>query len=122
MKLLEITSFTEFKKIIEEEKLFFINITATWCKPCQLIKKDLEIFVKEQDHESVFIKLDYDLYDEENDDFNQYFTIDKIPTFICFKDGIIKNKIISSNLEIIIDFVNQNLKNEEYNHEINEDF
>ena len=108
MKILNINNFNNFKKILNNNNKFILNVSATWCKPCQNIKNDLEIFVSNFNSDILFIKLDYDII-EEDDSFSEYFTIDKVPTFIIFENSSSKSNIISSDLNLIKAFINNNI-------------
>ena len=108
MKILNINNFNDFKNILENNNNFILNVSATWCKPCQNIKNDLENFISNLNSLTLFIKLDYDII-EQDDSFNEYFTIDKVPTFIIFENSLPKSNIISSDLNLIKEFIQNNL-------------
>lgn len=117
MKIIDIENFDNFKNILENNNEFIINISASWCKPCQNMKNDLETFVNNYNSDLYFLKLDYDIY-EEDDDFFEYFTIKKVPTFIYFKGKSNSNEIISSDINIVKNFIIDNISE---NNELNID-
>jgi len=85
--------------------LLFISIKATWCKPCKAIIPFID-YLKEQYKNVNFYDIDVD-----NDDTQtivKYFNINKLPTFIYYKNGITCN---SSGLqkEIIEEYINEYL-------------
>lgn len=108
MKIITIENFDQFKNILENNNEFIINISATWCKPCQNIKKDLENFVTDYNSDILFLKLDYDIYDED-DDFTDKLIIKKVPTFCYFKEKNCNNEIISSDINLIKKFISDNI-------------
>ena len=108
MKIINIESLDQFKDILENNNDLIINVSALWCKPCQNIKNDLEIFANNYNSNSLFLKLDYDIY-ENDDEFIEYFTIKKVPTFIIFENKKNTNQIISSDLNIIKEFISNNV-------------
>ncbi len=118
MKIINIQSLEEFKNIIKNNSQIFLNVSATWCKPCQNIKYDLENYVNNYNSDSLFLKLDFDVYENE-EEFLEFITIKKLPTFAIFNESILTNQIISSDLEIIKKFILDECNN---NLEINENF
>ena len=108
MKIINIDSLENFKNILENNCNVIVNVSASWCKPCQNIKNDLEIFITNYNSESIFVKLDYDIYDDD-DNFTDYITIKKVPTFVLFENSINTKEIISSDLNIIKNFINNNI-------------
>lgn len=103
MKIINIENFDIFKENFEDNNndYVIINIGATWCKPCNNIKKELIHFIENIKQEnSVFLKIDYDLI-EEDEDFFEYIDVKKIPYFYIFKDKIKLKEFQTGNIEII---------------------
>ena len=103
MKIINIDSFDQFITIFNDTSIDYIiiNISAIWCKPCNEIKEELNEFINNLSLEnSVFLKINYDLLEEEQD-FSQYLQPNKIPYFYIFKDKSIQTHFQSSNMEII---------------------
>lgn len=96
---------------------YIFQVSATWCKPCVALKPllldflDLHKTKNEMDLSKniSFIMLDYDIYNEDSE-FQQLFTIKKIPHFsFYFQDKSIINIETSKFEEIkeqIINFIN----------------
>ena len=103
MKIINIENFNIFKEIFEDNNndYVIINIGASWCKPCNNIKEELINFIEDIKQEnSVFLKIDYDLI-EEDEDFLEYIDVKKIPYFYIFKDKIKLKEFQTGNMEII---------------------
>ena len=106
MKIINIENFNEFINIIEDNTIDYIiiNISACWCKPCNLINNKLNDFISNlkfnKYSNSVFLKIEYDLLEEEQE-FQTYLKPNKIPYFYIYKDKILITEFQSSNLEII---------------------
>jgi thioredoxin-like negative regulator of GroEL len=106
MKIINIENFDEFKNIFDDETIDYIliNISASWCKPCQQIKEELNEFINnieiKQNLNAVFLRIDYDLM-EEYQDFQKYFQPNKIPYFYMYKDKTLITEFQSANMETI---------------------
>ena len=105
MKIISIENFNQFFEIYENNTNDFIiiNISASWCKPCNEIKEELNEFMNNLINEKlnlVFLKINYDVL-EEDQEFQKYFQPNKIPYFYIYKDKILINEFQSANIEII---------------------
>ena len=92
MKYFNIDSFEDFLNKFNDNLFDYviIQVSASWCKPCQLIKNDYKEFIENNEEKNACcLIIDYDII-EEDDDFNTYLTINKIPYFIIYYR---KNKI-----------------------------
>jgi len=106
IKIITIEKFDEFKEFFDNETLDYIiiNISASWCKPCNEIKEELNEFINNVEINSnlnaVFLRIDYDLL-EEDQDFQKYFKPNKIPYFYIYKNKILITEFQSANMETI---------------------
>ena len=106
IKIITIEKFDEFKEFFDNETLDYIiiNISASWCKPCNEIKEELNEFINNVEINSnlnaVFLRIDYDLL-EEDQDFQKYFQPNKIPYFYIYKNKILITEFQSANMETI---------------------
>jgi len=88
------------------DKLIFIDFSATWCVPCKNIKPFVD-YLQEN-----YPNVDFhyiDIEDETRDTIVSNFNINKVPTFVYYKDGIICNTIIGTNKDKIEEVLNENL-------------
>jgi len=106
IKIITIEKFDEFKEFFDNETLDYIiiNISASWCKPCNEIKEELNEFINNVEINSnlnaVFLRIDYDLL-EEDQDFQKYFQPNKIPYFYIYKNKTLITEFQSANMETI---------------------
>jgi thiol-disulfide isomerase/thioredoxin len=121
MKVIEINSFQEYINFINDNNQIILNVSAKWCKPCMTIKNELDIYLKNLNTTNyVFGKIDFDIIYEDMD-FNNYLTIKKIPYFCLIKNKNIESEIVSSKMNEIIEFIDNNIDNID-NFELNNDF
>ena len=108
---------------------YIFQISATWCKPCVSLKPLLINFLdsfKENLSQNVsFIMLDYDIYNEDTE-FQQIFTIKKIPHFSFYVQDksiiIIETSKFEEIKEYIVNFLNDDNNNIINNFTLSEDF
>ena len=103
MKIIHIENYNQFLNFFNNNTIDYIiiNISASWCKPCNNIKEELNEFIDNLIIENtIFLKIDYNLLEEEQD-FYKYLQPNKIPYFYIFKDKSIQTHFQTSNMEII---------------------
>lgn len=84
MSVQAITSYEEFQKIIQDDKIAAIDFWATWCGPCKMISPMFEKFAAEAPADKIaFYKVDVD----EQEKIAQECGITAMPTFVFFKKG-----------------------------------
>ena len=125
MKVIEINTYQEYINFINDNNQIILNVSAKWCKPCMTIKNELDIYMKNLNIKNfIFCKIDFDIINE-NEDFNNYLTIKKIPYFCIIKNKNIENEIVSHKIKEIFDFIDiyidNNIDNIN-NFELNNDF
>lgn len=109
MQLILIESFKHFNDILNnnEHEIIIINVSATWCKPCNAIKEDFSSFIKQYNQEKcICLKIDYDLMEEEVE-FHEILDVKKIPYFFIFH---LKNKTYHFQSSCI-DIIQENIQN-----------
>ena len=120
IKIITIEKFDEFKEFFDNEKLDYIiiNIYASWCKPCNEIKEELNEFINNVEINSnlkaIFLRIDYDLL-EEDQDFQKYFKPNKIPYFYIYKNKRLITEFQSANMETIKNNVTSEFLKKNYN-------
>jgi len=125
MKLVIIESFEQFKNYLNDNQYDFIiiNVSASWCKPCNAIKEDFSNYINSlQKENSICLKIDYDLMKKEYE-FHEILNVEKIPYFLIFH---LKNKIDqiqSSSMDLIINKIENTINQQiQKSFDINEDF
>ena len=64
------------------DKLVFLQFSAGWCTPCQLIKDDMEKLSEEMADKYVFIYTDMDNCEE----VGEVYQVANLPTFMVLKE------------------------------------
>jgi thiol-disulfide isomerase/thioredoxin len=112
MLIQNITSYDDFLNYLEKYKYIFINISATWCKPCMAIKPNIEKFISVIDEsEFIYLKIDNGIYDEEYQ-FDSFFKLKKIPYFGIIKDKKLVESFVSADFDIVSKKIFQYIVNE----------
>jgi len=81
--IIEVTTSTWDKEIVQSQGLAMVDFWAVWCGPCRMIAPTVEELAKEYLGKVKVGKLNTD----ENPDIASRYKIMGIPTIIFFKDG-----------------------------------
>ena len=100
MLIANITSYSEFQFYINKYKFIIINISASWCKPCNNIKPNIEKFVSVINDDFIYLKIDNSVYDDDSL-FHQFFNMKKIPYFGFVKNGKLIDHIVSGDFDTV---------------------
>lgn len=102
MLIQNILSFEDFNNYLDKNKYIILNVGANWCKPCVALKPQLEKFVNVIDKfEFIYLKLDYGIFEEEQEEFSKILNINKIPLTIFIVNRNVEESIISSDFSIV---------------------
>jgi len=97
MLIQNILSFDDFKTYLDNYKGVIINISAEWCKPCAIIKPQIEKFISViENSDVIYLKLDNSIYDEDYR-FDSFFNLKKIPYFAFISQNQIIESFISAD-------------------------
>jgi thioredoxin 1 len=89
---LEFTDATFQKEVLENDKVTLIDLWAEWCGPCRLMTPVVdELATQYQDRVTVG-KLNVD----DNPEVPTNYNVRGIPTFLIFKNGELKEKIVGA--------------------------
>jgi thiol-disulfide isomerase/thioredoxin len=125
MKIFDIENYTDFENFFNNNinEFIIINISASWCKPCNEIKKNLLNFINNiNNNNSIFLRIEYDLI-ENDENFMKFFEINKIPYFYIYKNKSKINEFQNSNIEFIKNEINSELlKNDNIPFNLTNDF
>ena len=81
--MIKISTKEQFDKLINNEKLVFVDFYAEWCGPCKMMAPIVEQFEESVKGEVKVCKVNID----ENQDLAQQYRLTSIPTLMLFKDG-----------------------------------
>ena len=76
--------------VLESNNVTLIDLWAEWCGPCRMMTPVVEELAKEYEGRAVIGKLNVD----HNPDVPTNYSVRGIPTFLLFKNGELKEKII----------------------------
>jgi len=97
MFIQNVLSYDDFKNYLETYKCVVINISAEWCRPCAVIKPQIEKFVSViENPDIIYLKLDNSIYDEDSR-FEDFFNLKKIPYFALIYDNKITDSFVSGD-------------------------
>lgn len=79
-------------EVIGNDKLTVIDLWAEWCGPCKMMTPVVEELSREYEGRAVIGKLNVD----DNPEVPTQFNVRGIPTFLIFKGGELKEKIVGA--------------------------
>ena len=101
MLIQNILSYDDFSNYLETYKCVVINISAEWCKPCAIIKPQIEKFVSViENPDIIYLKLDNSFYDEDSR-FDEFFNLKKIPYFGLIYQKKIVDSFVSGDFTFV---------------------
>ncbi|KAF9023573.1 thioredoxin [Hymenopellis radicata] len=94
MTVTPITSHSQFKAILESNKVVVIDFWATWCGPCRVISPIFAQLADQTEFADIeFYKVDVD----EQEEIAEEVQVRAMPTFIVFKDGKKVKDLVGAN-------------------------
>eukprot|EP01024_Parvocaulis_polyphysoides_P060270 TRINITY_DN65512_c0_g1_i1.p2 TRINITY_DN65512_c0_g1~~TRINITY_DN65512_c0_g1_i1.p2 ORF type:complete len:111 (-),score=18.36 TRINITY_DN65512_c0_g1_i1:115-447(-) len=90
---LDVKDQSQLDKEINSGKLVVVDFFATWCGPCKRIAPALAE-LSESESDVVFLKVDVDVCE----DIAGKYEVESMPTFLFFKSGELKLKVIGANI------------------------
>ncbi len=81
--VMEVTSSTWDKEVLQTGELVMVDFWAVWCGPCRMVAPTVEELSKEYAGKLKVVKLNTD----DNPDIASRYKIMGIPTLMFFKDG-----------------------------------
>jgi thiol-disulfide isomerase/thioredoxin len=100
MLIKNIFSYDEFENYLNSYKNIIVNISAGWCKPCMTIKPMMEKYINViNENNFIYLKIDNSIY-EQDDRFEFFFRMKKIPFFIFIKDKKYVESFVSGDFSV----------------------
>lgn len=90
--VVNVTSDSFDKVVIQSPGLVMVDFWATWCAPCKMVAPIVEELAKEYAGKATFAKINTD----ENSDIASRYNIRGIPTLIFFKGGKVLEQIVGA--------------------------
>jgi thioredoxin 1 len=88
--MLNLTRDTFAETIFTTNKSFLVQFSADWCSVCEDLHPMIEQLEQEYQDQITFVKIDVD----QDSDLADQFKIDKLPTFLLFKNSEVTDCII----------------------------
>lgn len=78
------------QEVLQSDKVTLIDLWAEWCGPCRMMSPVVEDLANEYKDRAVVGKLNVD----DNPEVPTNYNVRGIPTFLLFKNGELKEKIV----------------------------
>ncbi|MEM7480092.1 MAG: thioredoxin [Acidobacteriota bacterium] len=91
-KIVELDSSNFSSEVLGADVPVLVDFWAEWCGPCRLVAPHLDAIADEMDGKVRIAKLNIDHHQE----LAQQFQVLSIPTFILFKDGEMKDRMMGA--------------------------
>jgi thioredoxin 1 len=90
--------------IVSKENMVVVQYSATWCGNCRIMKPKFKKLASE--NESIyFVIADAEKFPESR----KLATVDNLPTFAIFKNGVFVNQVQTNKFEVLKELVDQNI-------------
>lgn len=89
-------------EIVENNTKVVVQYSAGWCGNCRIMKPKFKRFSTEFD-DAVFVMVDA----EKNPESRKLATVDNLPTFATFKNGVLVNQIQTNKADVLKLFIDE---------------
>jgi len=90
------------EQIVADNKIVIVQYAATWCGNCRIMKPKFKKLASENE-EVIFIYADAEKFPNTR----KLATVDNLPTFATFKEGVFVNQTQTNKFEVLKDLVNE---------------
>jgi thiol-disulfide isomerase/thioredoxin len=89
-------------EVIAQNETVVVQFSATWCGNCRIMKPKFKKLASE--NESIpFLMIDAEKFPESR----KLATVDNLPTFATFKNGVLVNQTQTNKVEVLTELVNE---------------
>ncbi len=85
-------------EVLDNDKVTVVDLWAEWCGPCRMMTPIVEELSKEYEGRAVIGKLNVD----ENPEIPTNYNVRGIPTFLIFKNGELKDKVVGAQTKKVL--------------------
>ena len=94
----EFTDLNFQQEVLQSDKVTLIDLWAEWCGPCRIMSPVIEELAQEYQGRAAVGKLNVD----DNPEVPVNYNVRGIPTFLLFKNGELKEKIVGAQTKQFI--------------------
>lgn len=88
--------------IVSDNTTVIVQYSAGWCGNCRIMKPKFKKLASENES-AVFVMADAEKFPESR----KLATVDNLPTFATFKNGVFKNQVQTNKFDILKDLVQE---------------
>ncbi|MBJ6367304.1 thioredoxin family protein [Snuella sedimenti] len=88
--------------IVNSNNTVVVQYAATWCGNCRIMKPKFKKLASENE-DTTFIIADAEKFPESR----KLATVDNLPTFAAFKNGVFVNQVQTNKFEVLKELVNE---------------
>ena len=92
------------EQIVADNELVVVQYAATWCGNCRIMKPKFKKLASENES-AAFMYADAEKFPSTR----KLATVDNLPTFATFKDGVFVNQVQTNKFEVLKDLVNETI-------------
>ncbi len=89
-------------QIVNDNQLVIVQYSASWCGNCRIMKPKFKKIATEKS-EATFLIVDAEKFPEAR----KMATVNNLPTFAAFKDGVFVNQVQTNKFEILKELVDE---------------
>jgi thiol-disulfide isomerase/thioredoxin len=93
-------------EIVKNNVKVVVQYSAGWCGNCRIMKPKFKRFSSEFE-EAVFVMVDAEKYPESR----KLATVDNLPTFATFKEGVLIDQIQTNKADVLKSFIDETTHN-----------
>lgn len=93
-------------EIVKNNAKVVVQYSAGWCGNCRIMKPKFKRFSTEFE-EAVFVMVDAEKYPESR----KLATVDNLPTFATFKEGVLVDQIQTNKADVLKSFIDETTHN-----------